>query len=132
MKITVNSEVIPAEAIQREIQTYCQQNPGTDEKAAAKEVSQKMIEWALIRQNAAKKAMPVSPAYLQRLVEEIGNAIAEASRSGKDTVLLARSNVRRFLSELVRSSLPKVAVLSYNEVVPARSVETSAIVSVED
>jgi len=78
------------------------------------------------------EAAPVSPAYLQRLVEEIGGAIAEASRSGKDTVLLARSNVRRFLSELVRSSLPKVAVLSYNEVVPARSVETSAIISMED
>lgn len=78
------------------------------------------------------EAVPVNPAYLQRLVEEIGTAIADASRSGKDTVLLARSNVRRFLSELVRSSLPKVAVLSYNEVVPARSVETSAIIKVED
>jgi flagellar biosynthesis protein FlhA len=78
------------------------------------------------------EAAPVSPAYLQRLVEEIGEAIAAASRSGKDTVLLARSNVRRFLSELVRASLPKVSVLSYNEVVPAKAVETTAIVTVED
>jgi flagellar biosynthesis protein FlhA len=77
-------------------------------------------------------AAPLNPAYLQRLVERIGEAIAAASRGGKDAVLLARSNVRRFLNELVRSSLPKVAVLSYNEIVPARSVETTSIVRLED
>ena len=78
------------------------------------------------------EASPVSPAYLQQLVERIGNAVAGASRSGKDTVLLARSNVRRFLSELLRASLPKVSVLSYNEVVPARAVETASVVAMED
>ena len=45
-----------------------------------------------------------------------------------EVVLLVRSNIRRFLGELVRTSLPKVAVLSYQEVVPARSVETVAVV----
>ena len=77
-------------------------------------------------------AQPVNPVYIQRLVERIGEAITTASKSGKDAVLLARSNVRRFLSELVRASLPKVSVLSYNEVVPARAVETTAIVTMED
>ena len=77
-------------------------------------------------------AAPVHPAYLQSLVERIGEALAQASRGGRDAVVLARSNVRRFLTELVRASLPKVAVLSYNEVVPARAVETTAIVSVEE
>lgn len=76
MKITVNSEVIPSEAIQQEIQNYRQQNLGTDEKTAAKEVSQKMIEWSLIRQNAAQKALPVSPeeieAGLQQLMQGHG------------------------------------------------------------
>ena len=77
-------------------------------------------------------APPVSPAYLQSLVERVGEAIAGASRSGKDIVLLARSNVRKFLSELVRASLPKVSVLSYNEIVPARAVETTAVVTMEE
>jgi len=77
-------------------------------------------------------AAPVGPAYLQKLVERIAQAVAGASKSGKDAVVLARSNVRRFLNELVRASLPKVAVLSYNEVVPARAVETAAMVRVED
>ncbi|MEQ1890969.1 MAG: flagellar biosynthesis protein FlhA [Planctomycetota bacterium] len=78
------------------------------------------------------EAQPVSPAYLQRLVERIGQSVALASKSGKDAVVLARSNVRRFLNELVRASLPKVVVLSYNEVVPARAVETAAVVKLEE
>jgi flagellar biosynthesis component FlhA len=43
-----------------------------------------------------------------------------------------RSGVRRFLNELVRASLPKVAVLSYSEVVPARAVETLGIVKLDE
>jgi flagellar biosynthesis protein FlhA len=75
---------------------------------------------------------PVSPAYLQRLVQKIGESIGRATRGGTDVVLLARSGVRRFLGELVRASLPKVAVLSYNEIAPAKGVETLAIVKLED
>ncbi len=78
------------------------------------------------------EAMPVNPAYLQRLIERIAQAVAAASKGGKDAVVLARGGVRRFLNELVRASLPKVAVLSYNEVVPARAVETSSVVKLED
>jgi flagellar biosynthesis protein FlhA len=78
------------------------------------------------------EAQPVSPAYLQRLVERLGEAVASASKSGKEAVVLARANVRRFLNELVRTSLPKVAVLSYNEVVPARAVQTTAVVKLEE
>jgi flagellar biosynthesis protein FlhA len=74
----------------------------------------------------------VGPAYLQELMERIGRSVGQATRGGKEVVVLVRSNVRRFLNELVRASLPKVAVLSYNEVVPARSVETAAIVKMED
>src|SRR5262245_20863864 len=78
------------------------------------------------------EAAPVSPAYLQKLVERIAQSVASASKSGKEAVVLARTGVRRFLNELVRASLPKVAVLSYNEVVPARAVETAAQVKLED
>ncbi|MCC7011042.1 MAG: flagellar biosynthesis protein FlhA [Planctomycetes bacterium] len=74
----------------------------------------------------------VNPAYLQRLVERIGEGIASASKSGANVVLLARSNVRRFLGELVRASLPKVSVLSYQEVVPAKSVQTVGVVRLEE
>jgi len=80
---------------------------------------------------ADPESSPVSPAWLSQLVEQIGGAIAGAARGGKDVVLLARSGVRRFVGELVRASLPKVAVLSYQEVVPARSIETLTTVRME-
>ncbi|MCE9593750.1 MAG: flagellar biosynthesis protein FlhA [Planctomycetes bacterium] len=75
---------------------------------------------------------PISPAYLQKLVERVGESIANGTKGGKNVVLLVRSGVRRFLNELVRASLPKVAVLSYSEVVPARAVETLGIVKLEE
>jgi flagellar biosynthesis protein FlhA len=78
------------------------------------------------------EAAPVNPAYLQKVVERIAQSIAAASKSGKEAVVLARGGVRRFLNELVRASLPKVAVLSYNEVIPARAVVTTGIVKVEE
>jgi flagellar biosynthesis protein FlhA len=77
-------------------------------------------------------AAPVSPAFLQKLMEQTGASVAQATQGGKNVVLLVRSNVRRFLNELARASLPKVAVLSYNEVVPARSVVTQAVVRMEE
>ncbi|MFT5048628.1 MAG: flagellar biosynthesis protein FlhA [Chlamydiales bacterium] len=75
---------------------------------------------------------PVTPMFLQQLMEKVGASVAQATQGGKDVVLLVRSNVRRFLNELVQASFPKLDVLSYNEVVPARSVETVAIVRMED
>jgi len=73
----------------------------------------------------------VSPAWLQQLVEQIAEQISQATKNGKDVVLLVRSNVRRFVGELVRASMPRVAVLSYSEVVAAQSVETAAVVKME-
>ncbi|MEZ5979736.1 MAG: flagellar biosynthesis protein FlhA [Planctomycetota bacterium] len=78
------------------------------------------------------ESRPVDPAYLQRLVERIESKLSGAAKSGRDVVLLVRSNVRRLVGELVRASLPKVAVVSYNEVVPAKSIETVDIVRMEE
>jgi flagellar biosynthesis protein FlhA len=77
-------------------------------------------------------ANAVSPAWLQKLMEKTSASVAHSTKGGKDVVLLVRSNVRRFLNELVRSSMPKTTVLSYNEVAPARSVVTAAVVRMED
>jgi flagellar biosynthesis protein FlhA len=77
-------------------------------------------------------ANAVNPAWLQKLMERTSASVAHSTKGGKDVVLLVRSNVRRFLNELVRSSMPKTTVLSYNEVAPARAVVTAAVVRMED
>ena len=50
-------------------------------------------------------ASVVNPAWLQKLMEKTGASVAQSTRGGKDVVLLVRSNVRRFLNELVRASM---------------------------
>ena len=87
---------------------------------------------AAVSGNQEADSSVVGPAYLQKLMEQVAESIAKAAKGGKNVVLLVRSNVRRFLGELAQTSLPKTSVLSYNEVVPARSVQTVAVVNMED
>ncbi|MBL8858657.1 MAG: flagellar biosynthesis protein FlhA [Planctomycetes bacterium] len=84
--------------------------------------------------NGARDAdgVAVNPAWLQKLMERTSASVAQSTKGGKDVVLLVRSGVRRFLNELVRASMPKTTVLSYNEVALARSVVTAAVVRMED
>lgn len=71
MKVTVNGEVIPPEMIRQEVQRYRQQNLGTNEKEAFEAVSQNMIEWALIRQNAEKSGSSVTPEEIEEGFEQL-------------------------------------------------------------
>jgi flagellar biosynthesis protein FlhA len=77
-------------------------------------------------------AAAVNPAWLQQLMEKTSTAVAQSTKGGRDVVLLVRSSVRRFLNELVRTSMPKTAVLSWNEVAPAQSVVTATVVRLEE
>jgi flagellar biosynthesis protein FlhA len=87
---------------------------------------------ASVDPKSASDSKPVDPAYLQRLVERIEETLSTANQGGREVVLLVRSNVRRLIGELVRASLPKVAVVSYNEMIPARSIETVDIVRMDE
>lgn len=70
MKISVNKESIPEEAIRREIQTFRQQNLGSDEKQAFEAVSRRMIEWTLIRQQAQQQ-VDVTPEEIEEGFDEL-------------------------------------------------------------
>ena len=71
MSVTVNGETIPPEVLQQEVQRYRQKNLGVDEKEAFEAVSQQMIEWALIRQNAEKSGISVSPEEIEEGFEQL-------------------------------------------------------------
>jgi flagellar biosynthesis protein FlhA len=78
------------------------------------------------------EAAAANPAWMHALMERTAASVAQAAKGGKDVVLVVRSNVRRFVHELVHASMPKVSVLSYNEIQPARSVRTAATVRFEE
>ena len=85
MKISVNQENLPEEMIRREMKTWQQQHPGASETAAFEAVSQRMIEWALIRQ-AAEKEITVTPEEVemdfQALCKQHGGQEAFLKRFG--------------------------------------------------
>jgi len=78
------------------------------------------------------EAAAASPAWLHGLMERTASSLADAAKGGLDVVIVVRSNVRRLVQELVRASMPKVSVLSYNEIQPARTVRTAAVVRLEE
>jgi flagellar biosynthesis protein FlhA len=73
-----------------------------------------------------------SATYLRRVVDSVVAAVGSASRAGRDPVLLTRAHLRRFLRDLVAPAAPRLAVLSYNEVQPARAIESAGVVRVSD
>ncbi|MEW6743081.1 MAG: flagellar biosynthesis protein FlhA [Planctomycetota bacterium] len=72
------------------------------------------------------------PGYLKKVVEATGEALRRAGEKGREPVVLVRAELRRLLSELLRSTFPRIAVLSFNEVVPATRVESLAVAAVND
>ncbi|MEZ6016026.1 MAG: flagellar biosynthesis protein FlhA [Planctomycetota bacterium] len=123
-------DVLTEQVRQRLARALCEQHGSRDGTVHAVTLDpgiEARLAAAVGKGNAAEAAN-VGPAYLHAVVERVASSVGNASKTGKDVVLLVRSSVRRFLSQLIQASLPKVAVLSYNEVVPARAVETVAVV----
>jgi flagellar biosynthesis protein FlhA len=78
------------------------------------------------------ESVAATPAWLHALMERTAKLLAESTKGGLDVVIVVRSNVRRLVQELVRASMPKVSVLSYNEIQPARTVRTAAVVRLDE
>ena len=119
---------------QRLARSLCEQHSGPDGtlRAVTLDPEVESMLTAALGQRSGAGGEAVGPAYLQTLVEHIEARLSEAARGGAEAVVLVRSGVRRFVAELIRSTLPKVAVLSFNEVVPAASLETLGVVRMEE
>jgi len=130
---TKDAEALTEQVRQRLGRALCEQYSGRDGTVHAVTLDPAVEARlaAAVGKGAGLDGTTVGPAYLHAVVERIGGAVGGASQAGKEVVVLVRSSVRRFLAQLIQASLPKVAVLSYNEVVPARAVETVAVVRIE-
>jgi flagellar biosynthesis protein FlhA len=74
----------------------------------------------------------VSPQYLQGIIQGVAQCFQDALKTGKEPVLLVKAPLRRTLSELVATSIPRLAVLSYNEVMEVARVESVGVVRPPD
>ncbi len=68
------------------------------------------------------------PQTAQSIVRQIASKVGELTQSGRSAVLLCGPTIRASLRRMIESSLPQVAVLAYNEVVPEVAVEAVAMV----
>jgi flagellar biosynthesis protein FlhA len=68
------------------------------------------------------------PATAQQIVQQISNKVLELTQAGRSAVILCGPNVRAAVRKMIEVSVPHVAVLSYNEIVPEVSVEAVGLV----
>jgi flagellar biosynthesis protein FlhA len=74
----------------------------------------------------------IPPQAAQQIVARIAARAAELTQTGRSAVVLCSPQVRSALRRMIESSLPGVAVLSYNEIVQGISVEAVALVGMND
>jgi flagellar biosynthesis protein FlhA len=68
------------------------------------------------------------PQTAQQIVQQIAAKTQELSPTGKSAVILCGPNIRLALRRMIEPTLPQVAVLAYNEVVPEAIVEAVGLV----
>ena len=73
--------------------------------------------------------IPVAPEQADAISERCAKALQPLVVSGQDPVVLTSAPVRRYFRRIVERRIPKVVVLSYNEIDPAVSLESVGQVS---
>jgi flagellar biosynthesis protein FlhA len=68
------------------------------------------------------------PKTAQQIVQQIAAKVAELTQSGRSAVVLCSPQVRAPLRRMIEHSLPHVAVLAFNEIVPEVGVEAVGLV----
>ncbi|MBI2423771.1 MAG: flagellar biosynthesis protein FlhA [Candidatus Hydrogenedentes bacterium] len=74
--------------------------------------------------------IPVSPERVEAISEACATAIQPLLLAGQEPVVLTSAPVRRYFRRIVERRIPKILILSYNEVDPAVHLESSGQVGV--
>lgn len=64
------------------------------------------------------------PEIVERIAHEISEAMTEMSIAGYQPVILTSPNIRLAFRRMIASMLPKVAVISFNEIIPNIEIES--------
>ncbi len=68
------------------------------------------------------------PQTQQQVVHQINEKAGELTQTGRSAVILCSPQIRGAVRRMIESSLPQVAVLAYNEIVPEVTVEAVGLV----
>ncbi len=76
-----------------------------------------------VKRSEGGEYIPVSPQRSQQICENTAKSIQKLVLEGYEPVVVCTANVRRFLHRILERKLPKVRVLSYNEIDSSVKVE---------
>jgi len=71
------------------------------------------------------------PGAANELLERIEEQVERISKQNFQPVILCRADIRRELRRLVEQTMPHVAVLSYNEIVPSTKIKNLGVISMD-
>ena len=83
-----------------------------------------------VRQAETGDYIPVEPARAEAITRATGEAIQPLVLNGHDPVVLTSAQVRRYFRRIVERRIPRIVVLSYNEIDPAVRLESEGQITV--
>ncbi len=93
----------------------------------APELEQEILD--AVNQMDAGDFIPVSPERADAISESTATALQPLLAAGQDPIVLTSAPVRRYFRRIVERRIPKIVVLSYNEIDPAVTLESLGQVS---
>lgn len=82
-----------------------------------------------VRQSETGEYIPLAPARADALARKTVDAVQPLVMSGQDPIVLTSAPVRRYFRRIVERFLPRIVVLSYNEIDPAVRLESEGQVN---
>lgn len=82
-----------------------------------------------VQQSETGEYIPLSPARTDAIARKTVDAVQPLVMSGQDPIVLTSAPVRRYFRRIVERFLPRIVVLSYNEIDPAVRLESEGQVN---
>ena len=70
----------------------------------------------------------LSPQHTQQISKQISGKTTELTQAGRSAVLLCGPQIRAAVRRMIENTIPHLAVLGYNEIVPEATVEAVGLV----
>ncbi|MEA3364637.1 MAG: flagellar biosynthesis protein FlhA, partial [Candidatus Hydrogenedentes bacterium] len=93
----------------------------------APELEREILE--AVRQSETSEYIPLPPTRADEIARHTVEAVQPLVMSGQDPLVLTSASVRRYFRRIVERFLPRIVVLSYNEIDPAVRLESEGQVN---
>jgi flagellar biosynthesis protein FlhA len=84
-----------------------------------------------VQKNEFGSRIVLRPATVQKIVEELDSFIDVAAKEGRQMIVMTSPSIRRYIKQLIERMLPRVPVLSFNEIISDIEISSLGVVSSE-